>query len=420
MEKSSSQIDSTKRAFNNFFKKDLYGRYDDPENIILSRGAWRDNVVRLPAFFRFCLNKTLDHNWIGYSDSLGHDSVYDGLRDWVNIGREEPYAKDQLVITMGNVASMGPVFRELREAFPEGELLTFEPFYPSVVKAASLSFPKIHTVSSLSESEEDVYGQIEEECKNHPGIKVLLLSNFIGVEGRIFSSLFWEKVFQLLEERDLYLVIDEGMWLEPLQYPEGVNSDRVIRVVSSSKKYGNPGMKMGYMLAPPWFRERYYEQASTSYGGPPSLLFLASEFMYQFEHAKATADQSGLERLAGRYAIDQGRVESLFVDFCETLEQNRAAYTENRGVFEEWVENNRGLFTSVHLFHGINSFVAPDRPQACYPMFEELVQREKVSIFPSSCMGDSSDRMCRITILETQDHVREGLDKFSDFLTRGV
>lgn len=418
MGKPSSQISEAKTAFNSFFRNDLYGRYDHPDNIILSRGSWNDEIVRLPAFFRFCLMATLERNWIGYSDSLGHERVYDALLDWVNVGRDKTYDPNQLAITMGNVATMGAVFRELKEVFPDGELLTFEPFYPSIVKSASHSFPVVHTVSSLPENENEVFEQIELECKAKPNTKVLLLSNFIGVEGRVFSKEFWSKVIELLEEQDLYLVIDEGMWFHPLEYPEGVNGKRVIRVVSSSKKYGNPGMKMGYMLAPPWFISNYYEQASSSYGGPPSLLFLAGEFMYQFEHAHATGDQAGLERLSSRYEFSGDDVEGLFADFQNTLRQNEATYLANRRTFEEWLLKNKDLFRKVHTFQGINFFVEPDRAQRTYPMFEELIQGEKVSVFPGVCMGDVSDRMCRVTILESQAHVQEGLNRFARFLSR--
>lgn len=418
MDKISSPIHVAKTNFNRFFKEDLYGRFDKGDNIILSRGSWKDEVVRLPAFFRFCLKLTLDNNWTGYSDSLGHDRVFDALQDWVNIGREDSYEKDQFALTMGNVATMGPVFRELKESFPDAELLTFEPFYPSVVKSASQSFPKVHTISSLPENETEVFDQIKEKCDKNAGIKILLLSNFIGVEGRIFSSEFWSKVFQLLEEKDLYLVIDEGLWSEPLKYPEGVNGDRVIRVVSSSKKYGNPGMKMGYMLAPTWFMRNYYEQASTSYGGPPSLLFVSSEFMFQFEHSNVTGDKQGLARLAERYRVPEPQIEALFSDFLETLEQNQGVYRANRSSFEEWIAAKSELFAATHVFQGINFFVKPDRAQKCYPMFENLVREEGVSVFPSICMGDMTDSMCRITVLETREHVREGLKKFANFLER--
>jgi|GEM_PF-4552479 len=38
-------IKNSKKAFNRFFKNDLYSRFDSDSNLILSRGAGNDDIV---------------------------------------------------------------------------------------------------------------------------------------------------------------------------------------------------------------------------------------------------------------------------------------------------------------------------------------------------------------------------------------
>lgn len=411
----SREIAFAKKQFNRFFREDLYGQFDHPDNIILSRGAWNDETVRLPEFFRYCVDYTLDKHWVGYSDSLGHERVFDALGDWVNIDGEG-YNHRNLGLTLGNVATIAFVFMQLKSRFEGSTVLTLEPYYPSVMKSVSESFPSIETVSSLEEDEEDVFDQLVEKCKANSNIRILFLSNFLGVEGRIFSREFWRKVLEYLEERDLVLVIDEGLWFDRIEYPDNYEKERIIRVVSPSKKYGNPGMKIGHLLGPESFVRDYYERASTSYGGPASIFFLVSEFLYQFEHALATCTVDGLKRLSERYDIPYEEIIRLYHDFVETMTQNHQFYLGNRKEFERWLEENVGVIKKAYIFEGINFFVEPNYAERSYDLFLRLIRERKVAVFPSVCLGDMDDRRFRITVLERRQDMLDGLNRISDFL----
>jgi aspartate/methionine/tyrosine aminotransferase len=414
MERPFPSIVAAKDAFNRFFKEDLYGQFSAEDNIILSRGSWKDTVVRLPEFFRYCLNYTLDKHWIGYSSSLGHERTFSALLDLVNVGQRQPYTQKNCALTIGNVATMGFVFDQLKESRPDSKVLTLEPYYPSIMKAVGQRFP-VGAVSSLL-SEGEILDELQRQCRADKAYQILLLSNFIGVEGRIFSREFWTNILRLNEEMDLHTVIDEGLWFDRLEYPEDMNSDRITRLVSTSKKYGNPGMKIGFMLASEAFMDDYYDRASTNLGGPPSVMFFLSEFLYKFEYILRSGDMGGLSQLARRYMIDEDTIRSLFQDFSETIDENQRLYSANRGELVRWTASNTDVIRRAHLFDGVSFLVEPATRTKCYQLFLSLIQQKKVSVFPSACLGDASDSMCRITVLESQEEVREGLSRIADFL----
>ncbi|MFO0826145.1 MAG: hypothetical protein U0792_24015 [Gemmataceae bacterium] len=122
---SAPNIRAAKDAFNRFFRDDLYGRFDREDNLILSRGAWNDAVVRLPEFFRYCLDLSLERHWVGYSDSLGHERTFAMLVDWVNLGQNMPYTARNCALTLGNIATVDLVFDQLRDRRPAARV--FDP-----------------------------------------------------------------------------------------------------------------------------------------------------------------------------------------------------------------------------------------------------------------------------------------------------
>lgn len=420
MESSPSENDredilESKLLFNRFFRDDLYGKYKNDENIILSRGAWEDSVIRMPEVFQFCLKYALDKHWTGYSHSLGHEGVFESLDSLLNAGKERQYSKENFGLTLGNVATIGFVFKQLKELFPEGEVVTMTPYYPPIVKSVNNHFKGMHFVSSLDE-EGEIIERIREKIMSTPNKKLLLLSNCVGVEGRIFSKEFWKSVCELGEEQGSFLVIDEGLWFEKLEYPEEINSDDVIRVITPSKKYGIPGMKTGLMTGSKKFMEAYYDQASTNYGGPSSIFFLMQEFLYQFEHSLFTGTTEGVYRLGKKYDVDEHTMHDLYMDFIRTVAENKGTFESNKRILREWMDKNIGLFKKNHNMQGINCLLEPKAPLKGYELFEELITTHNVSVLPSSCLGDKSDSMFRVTVLEERSRIIKGLECISHYL----
>jgi aspartate/methionine/tyrosine aminotransferase len=413
-------ITLSKKQFNRFFQEDLYGRFDNEDNLILSRGSWNDTFVLLPRVFKYCLNFTLDKHWLGYSDSLGHTNVFEAMEKYVNEGKKtHKYKHTNFALTLGNVCTLGLIFKELSSLIGKLNILTFTPYYPPILKSVSSYAKKIHFTSSLSD-EKDIISNIKQHIHENKSTNVIFLSNCIGIEGRIFSKAFWTQICEIVNLHKIYLVIDEGMWFSKLDYPDNINNKYVIRVVTTSKKFGIPGMKVGYILGPKHFIKGYYDQASNSYGGPASIFFLLEEFLFSFEYVMLSKDVRYLKKLSDRYQIDLETVEKLYKNYNKVQNLNYSKFKKNRSIFLKWLEENNMCFNKCYIFDGINYFIEPKTKSSAYNLFLELIQSRKVSVLPSSCLGDMEDRLVRVTILEHPKDLIKGLNIFSDFLKENL
>jgi aspartate/methionine/tyrosine aminotransferase len=404
-----NEIEKSKKNFNIFFKKDLYGRFDDDNNIILSRGGWEDSYVSFPKLFRFCINYTLRKHWTGYSDSLGHKNTLRALKLLVNYKHGYSYQIDNLALTIGNVITIGFVARLLKDMLGDVPILTFKPYYPPILKSINYYFNNIRFISNLED--EDVILQNIRKNISENNIKVLFLSNAIGVEGRTFSEKFWTEVIKFVKAKnDLFLVIDEGLWFEPLDYPISINNERIIRVVSLSKKYALAGCKLGFIIGGLNFIKEFYDYASTNYGGPLSVFFLLTEFIYQFEYAHYSQNKnSALKILFTEYNIPTESLNILYNDFVKTTQKNRKKINTNQKILSEWIKKNNTLIEEAFNFSGINVFIKLKNTTKAYDLFNKLIEK-KVSVMPSSCLGDENDGMIRITLLEQSNLLRCGLN----------
>jgi aspartate/methionine/tyrosine aminotransferase len=406
-----NSIHWSKGNFNKFFQEDLYGRFDSDSNIILSRGSWEDNHVVYPKLFSFCLNYSLDKHWAGYSDSLGHNNSFEAICKFANLYFNDSryyYKNDNVAITMGNVFALNQIFCHLKTLIPKAELIALKPFYPSILKSASRNFKKVKFISSL-DTEDEILLNIAAKLESKSS-KILLLTNAIGVEGRIFSEIFWQGVLKIINNRDVYLIIDEGMWFEPLKYPQEINNSNVIRVVSFSKKFGIPGMKLGFMLASKEYLSKYYDWASSNYGGPPSIFFLLIEFICFFEYIQhSSTDQTKeLIFLSERYGIELEKLAELYYDFVDSTKQNQYKLGSNQKTLRKWLDENKTYIEAAYDFGGINVLILPKIAGSSYNLFLSLI-KNGASIFPGACIGDDTDSLFRVTLLESQENFCLGL-----------
>lgn len=403
-----NEIEKSKKIFNSFFKDDLYGRFNDNDNIILSRGGWEDSYVSFPKIFKFCIDYTLKKHWTGYSDSLGHKNTLRALSLLVNSDKEFAYGTSNLALTIGNVVTIGFIARLLKDQLGDIPVATFKPYYPPILKSINFYFNDINFISSFED--ENAILQEVKQLVQESNIKILFLSNAIGVEGRIFSKYFWEGIVDILKsEEDLFLVIDEGLWFDRLDYPVSIAHERVIRIVSLSKKYGLAGCKLGFMIAEVNFIRRFYDYASTNYGGPLSVFFLLAEFIYQFEYVYySQKSEADLQIITDEYGIPKEKLKVLYDDFVKILTRNKQKLETNQKIIRSWIKRNQHLIEKVFDFGGINVFIKFKNASTAYDLFEQLM-KNKVSVMPSSCLGDENDSMVRITLLEQSKLLRHGL-----------
>ncbi len=224
---------------------------------------------------------------------------------------------------------------------------------------------------------------------------------------------FWEVVLSICKNFDIFLVIDEGLGFSPTLYPHSINTEKVVRIVSLSKKYGIPGMKLGFLLAGQQFMSDFYESASSNYGGPLSFFFLLSEFLHSFEFISIKEDfrSSVLSDLSKRYLISMDNMDTLYKDYIETVSKNKKTFETNHSLLLEWYSKNKSLFKACYDFQGFNIFFEPKTSINCHDLFLRLLRDYKVSVLPSDCLGDSSDTLIRITLLEPTNVLIDALGR---------
>lgn len=407
-------IGDSKGRFNTFFRDDLYGRFDDPSNTILSRGAWNDEAIRYPRMFEFCTSYAFGKKWAGYSSSLGHERTLRALELMLNenAGRHA-YTQKNLAITLGNTITISSVFKTLSRVIPQLRVGAFTPYYSPLLKSIQDYTPVPVSFVNVFESETHVLSRFEILFRD-AGVNVVFVNNFIGVEGRTFSESFWSQLIALAELWDAYLVIDEALWFDVLQYPAEIDSRCVIRVCTLSKKYGIPGCKIGFLVGDEHFVHLYYETASSSYGGPVSIFFMLAEFVFTFEWAMhQVSPRDALKELTLHYTIPTSEMNELFDDFKTALAQNKSHFERNVAHLKFWLHANTDLFEDVQYYGGINCFIKPRTRVRAYDIFLGLITRRKTSILPSACLGDSTDSYMRITLLESEKEFLSGLGAIS-------
>lgn len=404
------EIQECKNAFNHFFKDELYGKYKDKNNIILSRGAWNDDVLLMPDVFKFCINYAFEKKWTGYSDSLRHERP---LRASLKYFKSQnlDYTGDQIGLSLGNVTSINPIFNCLRDNYDIKRVICFCPYYPPILKSVSRLFADVELVSSM-QSEEDILKDIERIIKLGD---LLFLTNSIGVDGRIYSKDFWSKILKICESKSLYLVIDEGIWFEKLDYPKEICKSKVIRLISTSKKYGIPGCKIGLIVADEEFMSKYYDYASTYYGGPLSSYFMLIEFLLLFEALSEKNDLGVLKELSKYYEIDNVKIKQLFYNFKKTQEINYQKLLNNSRILMSWANNHKDVIT-LEYYGGLNCLVKLKKPIKSEELFRQLIKKTRTSIFPGKCIGLIEDNIFRITLLESSEDLKMGLSNISKII----
>ncbi|MEK7644853.1 MAG: pyridoxal phosphate-dependent aminotransferase [Patescibacteria group bacterium] len=411
---SQDSVTSAKKYFNQFFKKELYGTFKSEVNLILSRGSWNENSIRFPKFFKTCIDISLEKHWTGYSDSLGHRYAVSALRKLLSSHCN--YSEDQIALTLGNSVTIGIVFQQLSRQLVGAKVLTLTPYYPPILRSIHNHFPDTVFISSLGE-ENDIIAEIRKSVLDNR-VKILFLTNFIGVEGRIFSERYWKEILQISKEFNLFLIIDEGLAFTETNYPREINQENVVRIVSVSKKYGVPGMKFGFILADKVFMENFYESASTNYGGPSSLLFLLSEFLYLFEYIlKSGGDaENEFRELSRKYSLSEDEIAALFSDYKSVVELNERHFSENLQAVRDWYRKNSNLFEQIFDFGGINILFKPDISCSCHELFLRAIRGYNVSVLPGKCLGDTSDTLFRVTLLEQKGDQEEALERLSKII----
>jgi aspartate/methionine/tyrosine aminotransferase len=411
-----------KYFFNHFFHKDLYGQYDSEENVVLSTGALDQDEMQLPGSLKYAIDFALANNWYGYSCSLGRESAREAIADLEKLKTgNDDLSRDNVALIKGVTDGLYHLVSFLKEQSATDDfrilthLPTYIPFATACEKIARTTFVDLMDEAKLDVGK--IIGSMDDQTK-----VVLLLADFNPI-GKGLSTADINRLADHCRTRGVYLLVDEA----GAKYPEADRNGLwpnpyLIRLESLSKKMSVPGMKLGYFIADKQLVEKFYERASTCYGGPASFFYLLQEFEARFNTFRleglTALTEKELSLFDANYRLSLGWLQFLYDD-----------YRRNQQYFSDKIESQRSYAISLLNRYkptlisdiiipdtGINILVKLNSDLNSYEFFRKLLVKKGVAVFPGICSGVKDGCWVRITVGVKRDLLVDGLEKLIDFL----
>lgn len=273
-----------KQIFDLFFDEDLYGCLRDDRTIMLSRGVHDPRFVTPPAAVPISLACAARNGWYGYSDPLGHDETRQALADLERCRRGCPLlSKGEVAVLPGATLGLNTLLAHLRESASRATVLTLAPAYPPVVASISQHW-RVAPVS-LDPSYR-IRTEVLIDALSQPDVEGIVLSLPHNPAGGIDDREGLLTVLRAATSAGQFVVIDECLWVDGISdalAPAAWPGLRLFVVSSFSKTYAIPGLKLAHLLGPATELTRFYERASSTYGSPPSFLYLATTTLARLE-----------------------------------------------------------------------------------------------------------------------------------------
>src|SRR5262249_48107767 len=133
-----------------------------------------------------------------------------------------------------------------------------------------------------------------------------------------------------------------------------------------SKDMSTPGLKLGWLVGSPAFIEEWYEYASTSMGGPPSIFYLLLETIARFETWRLAGIEDAGDMISewSEYTLSPSRLRTAYAGYVRQRQRRSRILASYRG----WVAG--GLlelgYEVVPARHSINIAASPPGAECSY------------------------------------------------------
>jgi aspartate/methionine/tyrosine aminotransferase len=381
-----------KRLFDYYFRVDLYGTQIHRNPIVLSSGSYDESEFGLPESLKDCVRFSLSQNWYGYSDSLGRTSTRAALArlESARYPSQQAVRGANVAVTLGGTAAIASVADLLSSTTTPGRrALVCVPNYPPLVAAVGQRFG-VELVGTSITAEGVGITDLISRLSSQP--RMILLQTVTNPWGRRISEPDLARLIAALPQ-DCYLVLDECHDAFGPQVPltPARRNSNVISVRGMSKLWAAPGLKAGWLVADEAFIDAFYTHASTTYGGPPSLLYLLLEMFALFEQARLAGPASIVDcykYLRREYGLSQARVESGLADYLDTALRMQLKVRRRRDYTVERLHDaGIGVLApeySINVFAKLGDL-------ASYNLYTRLVTEAGVSVYPGVlCMSDTA------------------------------
>ena len=218
-----------------------------------------------------------------------------------------------------------------------------------------------------------------------PGTRLVVVTNPNNPTAHPLGEAATAEIVQAAERVGAWILSDEvyaGGELsgEPTPSMWG-RTDRVLVSASLSKAYGLPGLRLGWLLAPPEFREELWARKDYT-----------------------TIAPSPLSDRLGAAALEPGARAGL-------LARGRGILLENLAVLEEWAAGHADTLRFAKPLAGAVAFFGYDLPIGSTELAERLLSEQSVLIVPGDQFG--IDHHFRVGYGYTSPPLAPGLERLS-------
>ncbi len=218
-----------------------------------------------------------------------------------------------------------------------------------------------------------------------PGTRVVVVTNPNNPTAHPLGEAATAEIVEAAERVGAWILSDEvyaGGELsgEPTPSIWG-RTDRVLVSASLSKAYGLPGLRLGWLVAPPEFREDLWARKDYT-----------------------TIAPSPLSDRLGAAALEPGVRSGL-------LERGRGILLENLAVLEDWAAGHADILSFARPRAGAVAFFRYDLPIGSTDLAEQLLAEQSVLIVPGDQFG--IDHHFRIGYGYTSPPLAPGLERVS-------
>jgi aspartate/methionine/tyrosine aminotransferase len=403
-----------KELFNFYFRDDLYGRLESDKNIILSSGAVCEDLWGLPEIMKECLRFALNKNWYGYSDSRGRESSRIAIADYENIRMgTQIYDVNNVVITMGATFAINSLADFILTNSQGSEVLCGIPNYPPLVKAIALR----HNVKLVPIQTDGVVSSIRNIIDAlKPDTPMVMIQTVLNPNGTLVNE---NEIKELISKAspNTMIILDECHELlgPKISYCKERAAENVIRISSLSKKWAVPGLKIGWFIANKNFIKKFYEFASTTYGGPPSFYFTLLEFLARMEswllNDVEELTPADVDLFNADYKVKLNTLQKAYATYKDHRIARREELYNLKGICLNYLANTKAQFIMPN--YSINIGLEYGGHKDSYGCFRELLHQKSVSFYPGILNFCMSGSLLRMTFTRPVEEIKESLQRLS-------
>jgi aspartate/methionine/tyrosine aminotransferase len=223
-------------------------------------------------------NQELHH----YTPDLGFTKVRKRVEQYLSNYYNKEISWLNVILTSGGNTAFYNVLSVIIE--PKDEVLIISPYYFNHIMALQLLYANpIYIETSYEKQFIPETEVINEKLTDKTKAIVLISPN--NPTGAVYKEGLIEKMLDICEERDLFLILDET-YSEFIYKDNRIiksyfhrNSERLVHIGTFSKNFGLSGWRIGYLVLPTNLKQAYLKIQDTITIAPPSVSQLLVDFL---------------------------------------------------------------------------------------------------------------------------------------------